>query len=56
MVDRASDSSSQVIADGGWRDVVGEVVVEGDVEDGHPAVGRYSLFTWLSPLYIYSTS
>ena len=32
---RASAPSSQVIADGGRRDVVGEVVVEGDVEDGH---------------------
>ena len=37
---RASDPSSQVIADGGRRDVVGEVVVEGDVEEGHPAVDR----------------
>ena len=49
---RASDFSSQVIADGGWRDVVGEVVVERDVEDGHPAVYRRSLFTLLLSMYM----
>ena len=52
---RASDPSSQVIADGGRRDVVGEVVVEGDVEDGHPAVDRCSLFTLLLPIYMIET-
>ena len=41
---RASDPSSQVIADGGRRDVVGEVVVEGDVEDGHREVCTNTYF------------
>ena len=52
---RASDHSSQVIADGGRRDVVGKVFVKCDVEDGHPSVDQCSLFTLLSPLYNYNS-